>query len=257
MLTPNVSLQNAGINTRKKGIYLLPNLLTTAGLFAGFYAVIAAMNSAFDGAAIAILVATIADGLDGRVARLTGTESHFGSNYDSMADMVSFGVAPGLILYAWSLTYLGKLGWLIAFWYTAATALRLARFNTQVHPLESKQYSQGLTCTASAATIASALWLSTSYKVTGHTLAIPMAVFTTIIACLMISNCRYYLFKELTHRGRVPFITVVLAVLGIIAIALDPPELLFAIMACYVFSGPVINYWQIKKVKHKKVDRLM
>jgi CDP-diacylglycerol--serine O-phosphatidyltransferase len=237
---------------RRRGIYLIPNLLTTVGMCAGFYAVIVAMQSVFDAAAVAIFVATIADGLDGRVARLTGTQSTFGGCYDSMADMLSFGVAPGLVVYNWSLSHLGKIGWLIAFWYTAATALRLARFNTQLHNPENKQYSQGLTCTAAASMMASTIWLSASNSINGHSVAIPVAILTMLVSCLMVSNVRYYLFKDWEAKGRVTFITVVIAVLLITAIALDPPEILFSLFGCYVLSGPILTYWKIKKMKNKK-----
>lgn len=152
---------------RKGGIYLLPNMLTTIGLFAGFYAVVAGMNRQFEVAAIAIFIAMIADGLDGRVARLTGTQSIFGGHYDSMSDMLSFGAAPGLVLYSWSLANLGKFGWLVSFLYTAATALRLARFNTQLHEPEVKSHSQGLTCTAAAGMMASMVWLGSLYVGSG------------------------------------------------------------------------------------------
>lgn len=237
---------------RRGGIYLLPNLLTTIGLFAGFYAVVAAMKGYFEIAAIAIFVATIADGLDGRVARLTGTQSTFGGHYDSMTDMLSFGVAPSLVLYSWSLTYLGKIGWLVAFWYTAATALRLARFNTQLHEPEVKAYSQGLTCTAAAATMASTIWLGSIYVSNGQVLAVPVAILTICVACLMVSTFRYNVFKKIDFKGKVPFITIVLAVLAITAVALDPPEILFTVFLIYVFSGPILTFWQVRKVKRGK-----
>jgi CDP-diacylglycerol--serine O-phosphatidyltransferase len=234
------------------GIYLLPNLLTTIGLFAGFYAVVAGMEGFFEIAAIAIFIAMIADGLDGRVARLTGTQSVFGGHYDSMSDMLSFGVAPGLVVYSWSLSYLGKFGWLVSFLYTAATALRLARFNTQLHEPEVKPHSQGLTCTAAAGMMASMVWLGSLYVNNGKMWAIPVSILTVMVAGLMVSTCRYYVFKKIDFKGKVPFFAVVIAVLTITAIALDPPEILFCIFILYVLSGPVITFWQLKRMKRNK-----
>jgi len=234
------------------GIYLLPNLLTTIGLFGGFYAVVAGMKGYFETAAIAIFIAMIADGLDGRVARLTGTQSIFGGHYDSMADMLSFGAAPGLVVYSWSLSYLGKLGWVISFLYTAATALRLARFNTQLHEPEVKSYSQGLTCTAAAGMMASMVWLGSLYADNGQAFAVPVAILTFMVAGLMVSTCRYYVFKKIDFKGKVPFIVVVLAVFIIAAVAMDPPEILFALFIIYIFSGPVLTFWQLRKMKRSK-----
>ncbi len=237
---------------RKGGIYLLPNLLTTVGLFAGFYAVVAGMKSHFDVAAIAIFIAMIADGLDGRVARLTGTQSTFGGHYDSMADMLSFGAAPGLVVYSWSLANLGKFGWLVSFLYTAATALRLARFNTQLHEPDVKSHSQGLTCTAAAGMMASMVWLGSIYAGNGILLAIPVSLLTLLAAGLMVSTCRYYVFKRIDFKGKVPFFAVVSAVLIITAVALDPPEILFSLFLLYVLSGPGITFWQLRKMKRNK-----
>src|SRR3990167_9385788 len=171
------------------GIFLLPNLLTTAALFAGFYAIIAAMKLHFDTAAIAIYVAMIADGFDGRVARITNTQSAFGAQYDSLADMVSFGVAPAVVVYSWSIFYLGKLGWLAAFLYIAATALRLARFNTQA---VDKNYFQGLSSTASAGVMAGLIWVGSSYDIYAPAFCVPIAVFTALVGALMVSTIRYY-----------------------------------------------------------------
>ncbi|HVY53484.1 MAG TPA: CDP-diacylglycerol--serine O-phosphatidyltransferase [Gammaproteobacteria bacterium] len=235
----------------RRGIYLLPNLLTTIGLFAGFYAVVAGMKGRFETAAIAMFIAMIADGLDGRVARLTNTQSDFGAQYDSMSDMLSFGITPSLVVYSWSLSYLGKMGWVIAFLYTAATALRLARFNTQVHETEVKQYSQGLTCTAAAGMIASTIWLGSQYVEDGRILAIPVGILTTLVAAFMVSTIRYHVFKKIDLKGKVPFITAVVAVFVIAAIALEPPEILFAIAFIYVFSGPVITFWQKRRIRKR------
>lgn len=235
----------------RRGIYLLPNLLTTAGLFAGYYAVVAAMKGHFETAAIAIFIAMFADGLDGRVARLTNTQSAFGGQYDSMADMLSFGIAPSLVVYSWSLFYLGKVGWLIAFMYTAATALRLARFNTQLHEIEVKQYSQGLTCTMAAGMMASMVWLGSLYIENSKVVAIPAALLTLAVAVFMVSTIRYHVFKKIDLKGKVPFLTAVFAVFIISAIALDPPEILFSVFLVYVFSGPIITFWHKRRMRRR------
>ena len=234
----------------QRGIYLLPNLLTTAALFAGFYAIVAAMRGYFDTAAIAIFVAMVADGLDGRVARMTNTQSPFGAQYDSLSDMAAFGIAPALVIYSWSLFHLGKLGWLAAFLYAAATALRLARFNTQ---MSVKEYFQGLPCPSAAGIIASLVWMGSGYEVDGASLAIPVSVMTVIVAVLMVSTVRYSSFKTFDFKGKVPFITVVLAVFVITAIALEPPEMLFALFSLYVVSGPVITLWRLRKMRKQRL----
>lgn len=233
----------------QRGIYLLPNLLTTAALFAGFYSIVAAMKGNFETAAIAIFVAMVADGFDGRVARLTNTQTAFGAQYDSLSDMIAFGLAPALVIYSWSLFYLGKLGWLAAFLYTAATALRLARFNTQV---SDKRYFQGLPSPAAAASIASMVWMGSSYELDGITIAVPLALFTITVGALMVSQVRYYSFKNIDFRGRVPFITVVIAVFIIAGIALEPAEVLFSISLVYIISGPTLTLWQLRKVKKQR-----
>lgn len=236
----------------QRSIYLLPNLLTTAALFAGFYSVVAAMKGYFDTAAIAIFIAMIADGLDGRVARLTNTQSAFGAQYDSLSDMVAFGVAPALVIYSWSTVHLGKLGWLAAFIYTAATALRLARFNTQV---VDKNYFQGLPCPSAAGIIASLVWMGFTYDVGGKAIAIPIAILTILVASLMVSSIRYTSFKTIDFKGRVPFVTVVLAVFIIAGIALEPPEVLFTVFILYMISGPTMTLWRLRKVsKHRMVE---
>jgi CDP-diacylglycerol--serine O-phosphatidyltransferase len=235
---------------RQRGIYLLPNLLTTAALFAGFYAIVAAMKGHFDSAAVAIFIAMIADGLDGRVARLTNTQSEFGAQYDSLSDLVAFGVAPALVLYSWSLIQLGKVGWLAAFLYTAATALRLARFNTQV---SDKAYFQGLPSPSAAGCVASVIWVGSSIQA-NDSFSIPIAVLTVTLAALMVSSIRYYSFKSLDFKGRVPFFTVVLAVCVIVAIAMEPPEMLFLISFLYIASGPVITLWHLRKMRLLRLE---
>lgn len=234
----------------QRGIYLLPNLFTTAALFAGFYAIVAAMKGHFEVAAVAIFIAMIADSLDGRVARLTQTATKFGAEYDSLSDMAAFGIAPSLVVYSWSLSNLGKLGWVAAFLYTAATALRLARFNTQV---SDKQYFQGLPCPAAAWVIASTVWLGADYSIDGKAIAVLVGILTIFIAALMVSTVRYSSFKSIDFKGRVRFITIVLAVFVIAAIAWEPAEILFLLSLIYVFSGPVMTLWQLRKMRKQRL----
>ncbi|OAI46647.1 CDP-diacylglycerol--serine O-phosphatidyltransferase [Gammaproteobacteria bacterium SCGC AG-212-F23] len=236
---------------QSRGIFLLPNLLTTAALFSGFYSIVAAMKGIFDVAAMAVFVAMVADSLDGRVARLTNTQSAFGAEYDSLADMVNFGLAPALIIYSWSLSSLGKLGWLIAFLYTAATALRLARFNAQAQN-EDKLYFQGLSCTAAAGVIAGMVWVGYKYEVTGIMIAIPVAALTLFIGALMVSTVRFNSFKQVDLKGRMPFWKAVAIVLLLAAVAMDPPQVLFAIFLSYAFSGPVLTLWTLRKMRRNK-----
>lgn len=233
----------------QRGIYLLPNLLTTAAFFAGFYSIVAGMKGHFDTAAIAIFVAMIADTLDGRVARLTNTQSLFGAQYDSLSDLAAFGLAPALVLYSWSLSSLGKLGWLATFLYAAATALRLARFNTQV---SDKRYFQGLPCPSAAGLMASIVWMCSSYAIDGQLFAIPLAVLTVMVASLMVSTIRYSSFKSIDFKGKVPFLTVVIALFVITAIALEPPEMLFAIFFIYIASGPILTLWQLRRMRRQR-----
>lgn len=236
---------------RRRGIYLLPNILTTAGLFAGFYAIVAAMKGLFDVAAIAVYIAMIWDGLDGRIARLTNTQTPFGSQYDSLSDMVSFGLAPALLLYEWAFFGLGKVGWLAAFLYAAATALRLARFNTQVETAD-KRYFQGLPCPPAAGVIAGLIWFSHEHHFSGTHLrfvALPIAI---IIACLMVSNVRYHSFKKIDMRGKVPFVMILLLVLLFVAVALDPAQNLFLIFFVFALSGPILTLWQRRHVSDRR-----
>lgn len=235
----------------QRGIYLLPNLLTTSALFAGFYSIVAAMKGNYETAAIAIFVAMVADGLDGRVARMTNTQSPFGAQYDSLSDVAASGIAPALVIYSWSLHYLGKIGWLVAFLFTATVALRLARFNIQSKDAD-KRYFQGLPCPSGAGLIASIVWMGSTYEVDGLAVAIPVAFITVIVAGLMVSTIRYYSFKTIDFKGHVPFITIVLAVFLIAAIAMQPPEILFLIFFCYLISGPVITLWQLRRVRKQR-----
>ncbi|MEO5573597.1 MAG: CDP-diacylglycerol--serine O-phosphatidyltransferase [Gammaproteobacteria bacterium] len=231
---------------RRRGIYLLPNLFTTAGLFAGFYAIIAAIGGRYEAAAIAIFVAMIMDSLDGRVARLTGTQSDFGAEYDSMSDMVSFGLAPALVIYVWGLSSLGKLGWLAAFIYSAGAALRLARFNTQIKSAD-KGYFQGLPSPAAAAIVAGIVWVGSSYEFPGANLAIPAFFLTLLAGILMVSNIRYHSFKKLDLKGKVPFVTMLIIVLVFVFISIDPPQVLFAVFLLYALSGPALTLIQLRK----------
>jgi len=233
---------------RRRGIYLLPNLFTIAGLFAGFYAIVTAMEGYFNYAAVAIFVAMIMDFFDGRVARLTNTQSAFGAELDSLSDMVSFGVAPALVIYSWSLEGLGKLGWLAAFIFAAAGALRLARFNTQVLVAD-KRYFQGLPIPAAAGVLASMVWLCVDSEILGDGVSMMTAVLAIIIAILMVSNVRYYSFKEIDLKGRVPFVAILLVVLAFVGISLDPPKILFLIFFCYALSGPILTLRALYKAR--------
>ncbi|GLX85709.1 CDP-diacylglycerol--serine O-phosphatidyltransferase [Thalassotalea loyana] len=238
--------------TPNRGIYLLPNLLTTAGLFSGFYAVVSSMNGHFVSAAIAIFIAMIFDGLDGRVARITNTQSEFGAEYDSMADMVSFGIAPGLVAYNWALSGMGKFGWLAAFVFVAAAALRLARFNTQVGVAD-KRYFQGLASPAAAGVIASIVWVGSEYQITGHDYGLIMGIITIISGLLMVSNFRYNSFKEVDWKGKVNFLVVLFIVLIFVVVASSPAELLMAIFVLYALSGPVTTIRSVKRLRLEHV----
>lgn len=230
--------QDSHDSLAQRGIYLLPNLLTTAALFAGFYAIVAAMKGYFEIASIAIFIAMLADGLDGRVARLMNAQSPFGAQYDSLSDMAAFGIAPALVVYSWSLVNLGKLGWLAAFLYAAATALRLARFNIQV---ADKQYFHGLPSPAAAGLIASSVWVASSYNWLGSEHTGVFALLTVTLAALMVSSVLYYSFKNVDFKGRVSFVTIVTMVFLVTAVAFQPAEALLCIFAIFACSGPVMT----------------
>lgn len=231
---------------RGRGIYLLPNLFTTATLFAGFYAILAAMSGRFEAAAIAIFVAMLADGLDGRVARMTNTQTDFGAEYDSLADMVAFGLAPALVMYLWALSGLGKLGWLAAFIYTAGTALRLARFNTQVG-IADKRYFQGLASPAAAAIMAGGVWVGVDHEINGADVEWLACIITLAIGLLMVSNARYHSFKEIDLRGKIPFIVLVAVMLGFALVLWHPPLVLFLLFLGYAISGPAMTLMQLRR----------
>lgn len=233
----------AGQKVRNKGIYLLPNLFTTAALFSGFYAIVAAMKGLYEPAAIAIFMAAVFDGMDGRVARMTNTQSAFGEQYDSLSDLVSFGVAPALLAYSWSLNHLGKFGWICAFVYLTSAAFRLARFNVQIGSVD-KRYFIGLASPLSAALIASMVWASVDNHIPGldGDYAILPAIMTVLAGFLMVSNFRYYSFKQL-DRSRVPFAVMLPMVLVIGIVANDLPIGLLAVSIVYAASAPVTALW--------------
>ncbi|MEE8387339.1 MAG: CDP-diacylglycerol--serine O-phosphatidyltransferase [Acidiferrobacterales bacterium] len=228
---------------RRPGIYILPSLFTTAGLFAGFYAIIQAIGGNFESAAIAVFIAMVMDGLDGRVARLTHTESDFGAQYDSLVDMVAFGLAPALVMYIWALSGLGNLGWVTAFIYSAGAGLRLARFNIQVDVVD-KRYFIGLPSPPAAALVAGFIWLMDASGLPGKEISVFGLVLTLAAGVLMVSNIRYRSFKDLDLKGRVPFVTILVVPLIFVAVFLYPPQVLFGAAFIYTLSGPVQALWR-------------
>jgi CDP-diacylglycerol--serine O-phosphatidyltransferase len=240
---------------RERSIYLLPNLFTTAALFAGFYSIVQAMGGHFEQSAEAIFIAMVMDGLDGRVARLTRTESAFGAEYDSLSDMVSFGVAPALVLYVWALKPMGKLGWIAAFIYCAGAALRLARFNTKLDESD-KRYFQGLPSPAAAALLAGLVWVAYSNDISGADILFNViqikwvAWVTTVMAGLtMVSDLRYFSGKDFNLRRSVPFVVILLIVLAFVLVSYSPPEVLFALCVTYSLSGYVA--WGMRYMKQR------
>ncbi|BBD79719.1 CDP-diacylglycerol--serine O-phosphatidyltransferase [Aerosticca soli] len=238
---------------RHRGIYLLPNLFTTGAMFAGYYAILASIDGRFTEAAVAVFIAALLDGMDGRVARLTGTQSEFGVQYDSLSDLVSFGLAPSLVLYDWSLTTLkafgplwGKVGWASAFLYATCAALRLARFNTQVGVAD-KRYFQGLASPAAAAVCMSFVWTMEKFGVPGGELCFLTPILAVVVGLLMVSRFRYYSFKALPmgQGERIPFWWVVVLVLVLVLLYLDPPTVLLTVFSLYLLSGPVVTLWGI------------
>ncbi|HZX72406.1 MAG TPA: phosphatidylcholine/phosphatidylserine synthase [Rhodanobacter sp.] len=246
---------------RHRGIYLLPNLFTTAAMFAGFYAIISAIGGHFIDAAIAVFLAAILDGMDGRVARMTGTQSEFGVQYDSLSDLVSFGLAPALVMYTWSLSALrdvgplwGKLGWACAFIYAACAALRLARFNTQAG-MADKRYFQGLASPAAAAVNMAFVWTMEKSGWTGSELGFVSAAIVIATGLLMVSRFRYFSFKSLPmgERGRVPFAWMVLVVLLLALLYLAPARVLLVGFSVYLLSGPIWTIWA--RLAHRRRGR--
>jgi len=238
---------------RPRGIYLLPNLFTTGGLFAGFFAIIAASQGRFEAACVAIFVASVLDGIDGRVARLTNTQSEFGVQYDSLADLISFGMAPALVMYYWALAAMklegvtfGRIGWLAAFLYAACAALRLARFNSQVAQVD-KRWFIGLASPAAAGLMASFVWTCHDMGLAGSDLRYAALALTVIAGLLMVSRIRYSSFKGSAkgpRADRVPFVAIVVALVLLIALVLDPPRVLLAAAVVYALSGPAMWLWR-------------
>jgi CDP-diacylglycerol--serine O-phosphatidyltransferase len=236
---------------RHRGIYLLPNLFTTGAMFAGFYAIVTSIGGNYSDAAVAVFVAALLDGMDGRVARLTGTQSEFGVQYDSLSDLVSFGLAPSLVMYTWSLSTLkdygplwGKIGWAAAFVYAACAALRLARFNTQVGVID-KRYFQGLASPAAAAVCMSFVWSMDKFGFSGAEVRFFTLFMAVVAGMLMVSRFRYYSFKSLpTGEGeRVPFLWIIVGLLILIPFFVDPPRALFVVFTLYLLSGPAMTLW--------------
>ncbi len=226
--------------TRRRGIYLLPNLFTTGAVFSGFYAITSAMGGRYETAVVAIFVAMILDGLDGRVARLTNTQSEFGAQYDSLSDMVSFGAAPALVMYLWAFSSLGKVGLFAAFVHMAGGALRLARFNTQLATAD-KNYFQGLPSPAAAAILAGFIWICLEYDYDIELFKYFALVLTVSTGLLMVSNFRYSSFKSIDLKGRVPFIVAIAVMLAIAFVMAQPQVMLFALFLGYAISGPAIT----------------
>jgi CDP-diacylglycerol--serine O-phosphatidyltransferase len=244
---------------RRRGIYLLPNAFTTAALFAGFYGIVASMNGQFEKAAVAIFIAMLLDGIDGRVARLTNTQSEFGAQYDSLADMVSFGLAPALIMYEWALASMaqmggqwGRVGWLAAFIYAACAAMRLARFNTQIGVAD-KRFFQGLPSPSAAAALVGMVWVCYDAGIKGEDVAILASILTLLIGILMVSNVLYYSFKEVNYKERVPFIAILVIALILALASIDFPKVLFGSFMIYILSGPLLALLRrIRKLGRRK-----
>ena len=231
-------------HARKRGIYLLPNIFTTLNLFAGFYAIVQGMNHDFEKSAIAIFVAMVLDSIDGRVARLTRTQSAFGAEYDSLADMVSFGAAPALVMYEWALRDMGRIGWIAAFVYCVGAALRLARFNTQLSVAD-KRWFTGLPSPAAAALVAGMIWVFNDYQVGGGEVKWLAAAVTVYAGITMVSNVRFYSGKDINLRRAVPFYVVLLLVLALLLISLEPSHVLWGVMLAYGVSGYVT--WVVQR----------
>ncbi|MBA6420053.1 CDP-diacylglycerol--serine O-phosphatidyltransferase [Pseudomonas neustonica] len=243
-----------GKKVRHKGVYLLPNLFTTAALFSGFYAIVSAMDGNFTHAAVAVFVAMVLDGLDGRVARLTNTQSAFGAEYDSLSDMVAFGVAPAVVVFSWALTDMGKVGWLFAFIYVAGAALRLARFNTHIGD-DDGRYFTGLPSPSGAGLVAGMVWSLSDFGIDGANISVLVGIMTALGGLLMVSNFRYYSFKDLDFKGRVPFFVILVVVLVFAVISSDPSRILWAIFVGYTVSGPVMSLWRWRQRNKRPAEQ--
>ena len=246
-------------NKHHRGIYLLPNLFTTAAMFGGFYAIIAAMNQRFEAAAIAVFIAMVLDGMDGRIARMTKTSSPFGAEYDSLSDMVSFGVAPALVMYEWSLVFMkdlgwqwGKFGWMAAFFYATMAALRLARFNTKLET-QDKRFFQGLPSPTAAALMMGMVWVMEELAITGNEVKIYAFAMTIVAGALMVSNVTFFSFKQVDMRHKVPFMVLLAIVVVFMLITIEPAKVLFGMALLYTASGPLI-YVLRKLRKRKKIQ---
>jgi CDP-diacylglycerol--serine O-phosphatidyltransferase len=237
---------------RKRGIYLLPNLFTTLNLFAGFYAIVQGMNHEFEKAAVAIFIAMVLDSLDGRVARLTRTQSAFGAEYDSLTDMVSFGAAPALIVYEWALRGMGRIGWIAAFVYCAGAALRLARFNTQLSVAD-KRWFTGLPSPAAAALVAGMIWVFNEYRVAGADVSWFAVAVTIYAGITMVSSVKFYSGKDINLRRAVPFSFAVAVVLALLLISLEPPIVLWGLMLAYGVSGYVM--WVVQRWRREAQEK--
>ena len=246
-MAKKISNVNFGDRSRR-GIYVLPNLLTTAGLFAAFYGIIQSLVGHFEAAAIAILISMVLDGLDGRVARMTNTVSDFGKEYDSLADVIAFGLAPALVIYEWGLKAVGRPGWLIAFIFVAAAALRLARFNVQ--ETRDIRYFQGLPCPMAAAVVAAGIWVADTHAIEGYWAAVVAMAAMLMLALAMVSTLPYRNFKDLDVRNRVPFAALLLVVFIFVLISFDPPWVLLLITGTYFLSGPIL--WLTRRVRNRR-----
>ena len=246
---------------RLSGVYLLPNLITTGSLFSGFYSIISSINGEIITAIFAIIIAMVLDGLDGRVARLTKTQTSFGAHYDSLSDMICFGVAPALLMYTWSLSnfntfgwHWSKIAWISCFIYVAAAALRLARFNSKIQ-LQDKKYFIGLASPAAAAVIVCYAWLIESSSIVVLNVSILSLSLLLILSVLMISNITYYSFKDIDIRHKVPHISLFLIVLGLSFISFDPPKVLLSFFILYALSGPILLIIRILKKKNIRSEK--
>jgi CDP-diacylglycerol--serine O-phosphatidyltransferase len=237
---------------RRRGIYLLPNLFTTLNLFAGFYAIVQGMNHEFEKAAIAIFIAMVLDSLDGRVARMTRTQSAFGAEYDSLTDMVSFGAAPALVMYEWALRDMGRIGWIAAFVYCVGAALRLARFNTQLSVAD-KRWFTGLPSPAAAALVGGMIWVFNDYQVKGGDVKWFAAAITVYAGVTMVSNVKFYSGKDINLRRAVPFSVVLAIVVALLAITIEPPIVLWGVMLAYGVSGYV--WWVVQRWRREAIEK--
>jgi len=249
---PSATPEGIVLRKRRKGIYILPNLFTLAALFGGFYAIVMAMNLRFDLAAIGVFAAMILDSLDGRVARMTNTQSAFGEQMDSLSDMVSFGAAPALIAYEWALKGLGRWGWVAAFVYCACAALRLARFNVNTGVVD-KRYFQGLPSPAAAALVTGLIWVMNDLGWPGAELSWVMFAVSLYAGLTMVTNVPFYSFKDLHMKRSVPFAAIVLIALIIAVINIHPPLVLFAVFVIYSLSGYAVYGWRKAKGQHTSV----